>query len=94
MKQIASDSLQHTITFTWRAYKPNRKHGSRVGYECKVYYDNDTVHTVLLPAHATKHTISLQRELKPSLPKAISIAALTNIAITDHTPPVKISQSG
>ena len=94
LKLIASDPVQNTITFRWKAYKVKRKYGSLVGYECKVYFDNGTVHTELLPALATKYTISLQREVKPSLPKAISIAALTKIAITDHTPPVKISHPG
>ena len=90
------DPLQHTVTFSWKPYKVEPKYGVLVGYECNVYYENDTVHTEMLHAYKTSYTVSLQRELNSnlSLPKAISIAAFTDIAITDHTPPVEISQSG
>ena len=69
------------------------QYGVLAAYECKVYYD-DIVHTKVLPALVTNYTISLQWEPNPSLPKAISIAAISTIAVTDHTHPVKINQSG
>ena len=69
------------------------KYGVLVAYECKVYYD-DIVHFEVLPASVTNYTISLQWEPNPPLPKAISIAAISTIAITNHTDPVNINQSG
>ena len=69
------------------------KYGVLVAYECKVYYD-DIVHLKVLPASVTNYTISLQWEPNPLLPKAISIAAISTIAMSDHTTPVKINQSG
>ena len=94
LKLIATDPLQQTITFSWRAYKVKPKHGILADYECKVYYDEDIIYTELLPAFVTNYTILLQWEPKPSLPRAISISAISTIAIMDHTPPVQICQSG
>ena len=93
MKLTATDPLLHTFTFRWRAYEVEQQNTVMLGYECKVYYD-DITHTEIVPAFATTYTISLQWESQLSLPRAFSVSAITSAGVSDHTPQVKLNESG
>ena len=81
------------ITFSWKEVECERRNGLFQGYEIKLYYD-DEVCTRGLVEFVTTFTIPSQSEPEFRFPKAISVAAINEVGVGDHCPPVNINLSG
>ena len=66
--------------------------GILLGYEIKLYYDEET-HIERVIGSVTAYTILPQQKKKLLLPRAISVAAINEIGVGDHSPPVNINTS-
>ena len=70
-----------------------QRNGALLGYEIKLYYDEET-HTEVVVKSVTTFTILPQLKPKLFLPKAISVAAINEVGVGDHCPPVNVNLSG
>ena len=93
LKQISNDPKTGTIVFSWEKIACEHINGVLLGYEVKVYFD-EHIHIQRLIESVTTYTVSPQWKPKFSRPKAISVAAINEIGVGDHSPPLKINASG
>ena len=70
-----------------------QRNGVLLGYEIKLYYDKG-VYTTEVVASVTMFTIVPQWLTEFSLPKAISVAAVNEVGVGNHCPPVNIIPAG
>ena len=63
------------------------------GYEVKLYYDEKT-HTETVTGSTTTYCILHEWNSNFSFPNAISVAAINEVGVGDHSPPVKTNTSG
>ena len=81
------------VTFTWKAVNCEQRNGLLLGYEIKLYYD-DKVCTKRVVESVTTFTILPQWKPELCFPKAISVAAINEVGVGDHCPPVNLNLSG
>ena len=93
LRQISNDPKTGEVTFVWKEMECEQWNGLLLGYEVKVYFDEEVLVETLLKS-VTTYVTSPQWKPKISLPKAISVAAINELGVGDHSPPVKISSSG
>ena len=93
MKQICNNPKVGSVTFGWKTIECEQISGALLGYEVKLYYDEETC-TEKVPKSVNMYTISPRSKHNFSLPKAISIAAVNELGVGAHSPPVKINPSG
>ena len=67
--------------------------GMMLGYEVKLYYDDET-YTERVIESVTTYTISPKWKSKVTLPRAISVAAINEYGVGDHSPQVNINITG
>ena len=95
MNQIHVDPSTGFIIFGWKEIEYSKVNGALIGYEVKLYYDEE-VYTDKVVKSVNTYTISPQR--LPSnatlLPNAISVAAVNELGVGNHSPPVKVILSG
>ena len=91
LKQIRSDYKE--ITFDWKEFECEKRNGILLGYEVMLYY-NDETRTERV-TH-TKTTYSILRRLNSMVPfpNSISVAAINEIGVGVHSPPVKLNLIG
>ena len=93
MKQEYNISQTGGITFGWKEVECEQRNGVLLGYEIKLYYD-DHVCTGRVVASVTTFTILPQWKPELSFPKSISVAAITEVGVGNHCPPVNVTLSG
>ena len=93
MRQISDDPWTGEVTFGWKEIESEQINGVLLGYEVKVYFE-EHIHIERLPKSFTTYTTSPQRKHKLLLPRAISVAAINELGVGDHSPLVQINQSG
>ena len=93
LKQECDILQRRGITFSWREIECEPSNGVLLGYEIKLYYD-DQMCTVRVGESVTTFTIEPHWRLRPYFPKAISVAAINEVGVGDYCPPVNINQSG
>ena len=93
LKQIHQDCKKGSVTFGWNKTDCEQTNGVLLGYEVRLYYDKGT-RTERMNESVTTYTVSTQQKPKDSLPKAISVAAVNEFGVGDHSPPVKIKPFG
>ena len=81
------------ITFSWRSVERAQRNGVLLGYEVKMYSD-EKVYTQTVPEYMTTFTILQESKHRFSFPNAISVAAINEVGVGNHCPPVNINQSG
>lgn len=81
------------ITFGWSAIECDKCNGILSGYECVIYYDNFNVTERFFP-QVTEFTIQLPGEPDSRFPQAFSVAAINDIGVGDHCPPVALTDNG
>ena len=81
------------ITFSWKALDCEQRNGYLQGYEIKLYND-EKVYTRTVVDSVTTFTVVPQWMPEISFPKAISVAAINEVGVGDHCPPVSIDLSG
>ena len=89
LKQICSDPNTGSVTFSWRVIECKQVNGILLGYEVKLYYGEETC-TERVIESMTTYTILPRRKHKFLLPKAISVAAINEVGVGNHSPPVNI----
>ena len=94
MKQICEDPQSGSVTFGWSEVECKEMNGVLLGYEVKLYYDEEETHTERLIDSVTTYTIARHSKPQRPLPKAISVAAINQLGVGDHSPPVRINPSG
>ena len=93
LKQVHNMSKRGGITFTWKAVDCEQRNGVLLGYEIKLYNDDQGyTRTVIEPV--TIFTILPQWKPVFSFPNAISVAAINEVGVGNHCPPVNIDLSG
>ena len=70
-----------------------QKNGIFLGYEVKLYYD-ERIFIKQVNEAVTTYSISPKWKAPNFLPKAISVAAINELGVGNHSPLVKINQSG
>ena len=93
LKQENDISKAGGITFSWKELDCEQRNGVLLGYEIKLYYDDD-VYTGRVVESVTTFTIQPNWMLKFSFPKAISVAAINEVGVGNHCPPVKVNLIG
>ena len=93
LKQVCSDSKTGRVKFVWRDIECEQVNGILLGYEVKLYYDKET-YTESVIESVNSYTILPQEKHKFLLPKAISVAAISELGVGDHSPPVNINSTG
>ena len=81
------------ITFSWKELDCEERNGALLGYEIKLYYDEE-VCTARVVGSVTMFTILPKWRPNFSFPRAISVAAINEVGVGNHCPPVKINPSG
>ena len=90
---MSIDPIAGRITFSWKDIECEQINGVLLGYEVKVYFDED-VQVQRLIGSVTTYIVSPIWKPKLSLPNAISVAAINQLGVGDHSPPLKIDTSG
>ena len=93
LKQVYNDPKTGRVIFGWKKLECERMNGVLLGYEVKLYYDEETC-TERVIESVTSFAISPQCKPRIPLPIAISVAAINEVGVGDHSPPVKINSSG
>ena len=93
LKQECNMFQTEGITFSWKKVDCEQRNGLFFGYEIKLYYDEE-VYTRRVVESITTFTILPQWKPELCFPKAISVAAINEVGVGDHCPPVNISLSG
>ena len=93
LKQIHQDCEMGSVTFGWNKIDCEQTNCVLLGYEVRLYYDEGT-HTERMNESVTTYSVLPQQKPKVSLPKAISVAAVNELGVGDHSPPVKIKPFG
>ena len=70
-----------------------QRNGVLLGYEIKLYYDEE-VCTERVVTPITTFTIPPQWKPELCFPKAISVAAINEVGVGNHCPPVNVTLSG
>ena len=92
LKQEYDISKVGSIKFSWKEVECEQRSGVFIGYEIKLYFDED-VYTRKVAGSVTTYTIQPEEWPGFCFPNAISVAAINGIAVT-HCPPVEISLVG
>ena len=93
MKQEYHIAQSRGITFSWRKIECEQRNGVLLGYEIMLYYD-DRVLTARVAEPVTTFTILPQLNSRLYFPKAISVAAINEVGVGNHCPPVTIDLFG
>ena len=93
MKQEYHTSQTGGITFSWEEIECEQRNGALLGYEINLHYD-EIVHTVKVFKPITAFTIPPLFITQSRYPNAISVAAINQVGVGIHCPPVSIIQSG
>ena len=93
LKQVHSMSKIGGITFTWKEVDCEQSNGVLLGYEIKLYND-EQVYTRTVVESGTIFTILPQWKPDFHFPKAISVAAINEVRVGNHCLPVNIDLSG
>ena len=93
MKQERNIFKSGGITFNWKEVECEQWNGALLGYEIKLYYDEE-VRTERVVESITTFTILPQRKPELYFPKAISVAAINEVGIGNHCQPVNFNLSG
>ena len=93
LKQEFNKSKIGGTTFIWKELDCEQRNGVLLGYEIKLYYDKEVL-TRRVVESVTTFTILPQWKPEFSFPKAISVAAVNEVGVGNHCPPVKINLSG
>ena len=91
MKQTCSDPNTGDVTFDWRDIDCEQVNGALLGYEVKLYYDDGQTRTERVLESVTTYTISPQLKHDYVFPRAISVAAINQLGVGNHSPPVNIN---
>ena len=93
MKQERNISQTEGITFSWKEVDCEQRNGLLLGYEIKLDYGEEVCTRRVVESITT---FTILRPWKPELcfPKAISVAAINEVGVGDHCPPVNIKLSG
>ena len=89
LKQTCSDPNTGGVTFVWRDMQCEQVNGILLGYEVKLYYGEE-IRTKRVLRFVTNYTILPRWKDKYLLPNAISVAAINEVGVGDHSPPVNI----
>lgn len=90
---ISTDLSLGRIAFAWSEIECEKCNGFLLGYECVIYYDNFKVTENVFP-QVTDFTIQLASEPDSRFPRAISVAAINDVGVGDHCPPVTLTDNG
>ena len=93
LKQVHNMSKIGGITFNWKEVDCEQRNGVLLGYEIKLYNDQQ-VYTRTVVKFGTIFTILPQWKPDFLFPKAISVAAINEVGVGNHCPPVNINLSG
>ena len=93
LKQEFNMSETGDTTFSWKELDCEQRNGVLLGYEIKLYYDEQVL-TRRVVKSVTTFTILPQWRPELSFPKAISVAAINEVGVGNHCPAVKINLSG
>ena len=93
LKQECNISQTKSITFSWMKVDCEQRNGLLLGYEIKLYYDEE-VRTGRVVESINTFTVSPQWKPKFSFPNAISVAAINEVGVGNHCRPVNIKLSG
>ena len=78
---------------SWSELECEKRNGVLLGYEIKFYCD-EKVYTRRVPEFMTTFTILPQWKPELCFPKAISVAAINEVGVGNHCPPVNINLFG
>ena len=92
LRLISTNTSTKSVVFGWNQISCEQINGVLLGYEVKIYYDS-RIQTVRVTDRVT-YTISVKNRQKFSFPKAISVAAVNELGVGDHSPALSINQSG
>ena len=92
-KEIHSHFETGTVTFGWKEIECDRRNGVLLGYELKLFYD-DEIYTDRVTASVTCYTVVPKPRHQFFLPKAISVAAINELGVGDYSPPLTINRFG
>ena len=93
LKQVHNMSKIGGIIFNWKAVECEQRNGVLLGYEIKLYSD-EQVYSRTVVESGTIFTILPQWKPDFHFPKAISVAAINEVGVGNHCPPVNIDLSG
>ena len=93
LKQERNISQTGGITFSWKEVDCEQRNGVLLGYEIKLYYD-EQVCTGRVVQSITTFTIPPLRKPELCFPKAISVAAINEVGVGNHCPPVNVTLLG
>ena len=93
LKQISSSSEGEYITFVWDELECDLINGVLLGYEVKLYYDEKII-TEKVSKSTTTYSVLRVISYKNLFPNAISVAAVNEIGVGDHSPPLKVNLPG
>ena len=92
LKQVSSGTARGA-KFVWKELDCWKINGALLGYEVKLYYDEVTG-TGRVSESTTTYTIWRPYNSILPMPNAISVAAINEVGVGDHSPPVMIKFSG
>ena len=93
LKQVFIIPKKGIIAFSWNEVECEERNGVVVGYEVKLYSDEQVCTKRVFGTFTTVPTLP-QWASNFSFPKAISVAAFNEAGIGSHCPPVNISELG
>ena len=93
LKQEYNMSKTGGIIFSWKALDCEQRNGLLLGYEIKLYND-EQVYTRSVVESVTIFIIRPQWKPDFHFPNAISVAAINEVGVGSHCPPVSIDLSG
>ena len=93
LKQEYNVSKGGGITFSWKEVERDQRNGLLLGYEIKLYYDQQVYTTEKID---TIPAFTILPHWKPEFcfPNAISVAAFNEVGVGNHCPPLNINLSG
>lgn len=93
LKIIRRDSRLRTVQLGWDELQYDRYNGALIGYDCTTYYDKFAA-TKRVHFYETAFTVSFPKEPGSPSPRAFSVAAVNEVGVGDHCPPVNITDFG
>lgn len=89
MEVLSANAI--SVIFAWSKVECDKINGALLGYECTVYFDTYT-HTESVVASISSYIVSVPAF--QSVPRAFSVAAVNEVGIGDHCPPVNLPNIG